>query len=48
MFYGCYFNDFQQEKSGEEQYSSRENGSDLGYEGILCIKFEKKSIKFYT
>lgn len=44
MFYGCYFNDFQQEKSGEEQYSSRGNGSDLGYEGILCIKFDKRTV----
>ena len=49
MCYGCYFNDFQQEESGEKEYSSRENGSDWVW-GLLGIKFEKKiqSIKLYT
>ena len=41
MCYGCYFNDFQQEESGEKEYSSRENGSDWVW-GLLGIKFEKK------
>lgn len=42
VFYGCYFNDLQQEESSEEIYSSRKNGLDVGYGGILGIKFEKK------
>lgn len=50
VFYGCYFNDLQQEESSEEIYSSRKNGLDVGCGGILGIKFEKNiiHIKFYT
>ena len=41
MYCGCYFNDFQQEESGEKEYSSRENGSDFGY-GDYWVKILKK------
>ena len=44
MYCGCYFNDFQQEESGEKEYSSRENGSDFGY-GDYWVKILKKKIQ---